>query len=88
MIEHIRKELTEIEQNPTDLSEWVDVIVLAMDGFWRHGGMAEDLIPALEANQKKNLARSWPDWRTLSEDSAIEHDRTKDADILEGQNIG
>ena len=79
VIDHIRKELKEIEQDPHDLSEWVDVVILAMDGFWRHGGNASDLLPALVAKQQKNMARNWPDWRTMSEDSAIEHDRSHDA---------
>lgn len=79
VIDHIRKELREIEQKPHDLSEWVDVVILAMDGFWRHGGKASDLLPALLAKQQKNMARTWPDWRGMSEDSAIEHDRSKDA---------
>jgi Protein of unknown function (DUF550) len=52
------------------------VVILAMDGFWRHGGTAETLMPALLAKQAKNMARTWPDWRTRSEDQAIEHDRS------------
>jgi len=78
VIDHIRKELREIEQDPHDLSEWIDVVILAMDGFWRHGGEASALLPALVAKQRKNMARTWPDWRGMSEDSAIEHDRSKD----------
>jgi len=76
VIDHIRKELKEIEQAPHDLSEWIDVVILAMDGFWRHGGEACNLLPALVAKQQKNMARTWPDWRAMSEDSAIEHDRS------------
>lgn len=76
VLDHIRKELKEIEADPHDLSEWVDVIILAMDGFWRHGGAASDLLPRLLAKQQKNMARTWPDWRTMSEDQAIEHDRS------------
>lgn len=79
VLDHITKELREINADPHDLSEWVDVIILAMDGFWRHGGKASDLFGALLAKQHKNMARTWPDWRTMSEDSAIEHDRSKDA---------
>lgn len=75
IIDHITKELREIEDLPNDLSEWIDVVILAMDGFWRHGGRARDFMPALLAKQKKNMARTWPDWRTMSEDAAIEHDR-------------
>lgn len=79
ILDHIRKELKEIEAEPHDLSEWIDVVILAMDGFWRHGGSVNDLMPRLIAKQTKNMARDWPDWRTMSEDSAIEHDRSKDA---------
>lgn len=78
IIDHIMKELREIAADPHDLSEWIDVVILAMDGFWRHGGKPEDLMPALLAKQAKNMARTWPDWRGMSEDAAIEHDRSKD----------
>jgi hypothetical protein len=63
VIDHIRKELTEIEREPHDLSEWIDVVILAMDGFWRHGGNASDLLPALLAKQRKNMAPVRPDAR-------------------------
>jgi Protein of unknown function (DUF550) len=76
VVDHIRKELHEIEADPHDLMEWVDVVILAMDGFWRHGGKAEDFLPMLLAKQTKNMNRSWPDWRTMSPDRAIEHVRT------------
>ena len=76
VIDHIRKELSEIEADPHDLSEWIDVVILAMDGFWRHGGSAADFLPRLLTKQQKNMARNWPDWRDRSEDHAIEHDRS------------
>lgn len=76
IVQHITKELREIEAEPHDLAEWVDVIILAMDGFWRHGGKPEGLLPAMQAKQDKNFARTWPDWRTMGEDQAIEHDRS------------
>ena len=53
-------------------------MILAMDGFRINGGKAEDLMPALVAKQHTNMARNWPDWRTLSEDNAIEHDKSGD----------
>lgn len=79
VIDHIRKELREIEADPTDLSEWIDVVILALDGAWRAGGTPEQIIAALVAKQTKNEGRTWPDWRTVSPDKAIEHDRTQDA---------
>lgn len=77
IIQHIRKELTEIEAKPDDLSEWVDVAILAMDGYWRHGGKPEDLMADLLAKQEKNFARTWP--TPTSEDEAVEHDRAAEA---------
>ncbi len=82
VLDHIRKELGEIAQKPDDLTEWADVIILAMDGFWRHGGTVESLMEILLAKQKKNFARQWPDWRTMSADKAIEHDRSQDRAMI------
>ena len=73
VLAHIRKELKEIEQNPTDVEEWVDVIILAFDGAWRAGWEPQQIIDAIKAKQAKNEARTWPDWRTMSADEAIEH---------------
>lgn len=75
VVDHIRKELTEIEQKPTDLEEWVDVIILAFDGAWRSGATPEQITKAIVAKQTRNEARQWPDWRTVPNDKAIEHKR-------------
>src|SRR5690242_11478653 len=32
LVTHIRKELNEIERHPQDCEEWIDVIILAIDG--------------------------------------------------------
>lgn len=73
VLDHIRKELLEIEQAPEDVEEWVDVIILAFDGAWRAGWEPQQIIDAIKAKQAKNEDRSWPDWRTASPDHAIEH---------------
>lgn len=73
VVDHIRKELREIEADPTDISEWIDVVILALDGAWRAGYSPSDIIAALVAKQAKNEARTWPDWRTAPMDKAIEH---------------
>lgn len=70
---HIRKELLEIEANPRDLTEWIDVALLAFDGAWRHGGTPESICTALMAKQTKNEGRTWPDWRTVPQGEAICH---------------
>ncbi len=75
VIDHIRKELAEIEAKPDDVSEWVDVILLALDGAWRAGFSPEQIAQAISAKQSKNEARTWPDWRTAEPGKAIEHVR-------------
>lgn len=76
VVDHIRKELIEVLANPQDLSEWIDVAILALDGAWRTGATPAQIIAALVAKQDKNEARNWPDWRTAPPDQAIEHVRT------------
>ncbi|WP_197328707.1 dATP/dGTP pyrophosphohydrolase domain-containing protein [Ralstonia syzygii] len=78
VVDHIRKELCEIEKTPADVTEWIDVVILALDGAWRTGASPEQVINALVAKQTKNEARTWPDWRTADPDRAIEHDRRAD----------
>lgn len=84
LIDHIRKELGEIACDPTDLEEWIDVVILALDGAWRcaaehhttTAAIAEAVVAQLVAKQTKNEGRTWPDWRTVGQDKAIEHDRS------------
>ncbi len=73
--DHIRKELAEIEAAPADITEWVDVVLLALDGAWRSGATPEQNAEAIQAKQTKNEGRDWPDWRTAPTDRAIEHVR-------------
>lgn len=75
VIDHIRKELREIEANPYDITEWIDVVILALDGAWRAGYTPAQIVEALAAKQAKNESREWPDWRTAEPGKAIEHVR-------------
>lgn len=78
IVDHIHKELKEIEQAPHDLKEWVDVVILALDGAWRAGYSENEIVVAMIEKQQENLTRSWPNWRTADPSKAIEHDRTLD----------
>jgi hypothetical protein len=81
VIDHIRKELREIEAAPDDISEWIDVVILALDGAWRAGFTPEGIIRALVEKQARNEARNWPDWRTAPWDKAIEHVKKDDEGV-------
>lgn len=84
IIEHIRKELVEVDVSDGEAAEWVDVVILALDGLTRrllaaHG--STDLAAAtacrmIVGKQNRNESRVWPDWRLTSQDKAIEHDRS------------
>lgn len=73
VIDHIRKECIEAE---TDGGEFIDIVILALDGLWRAGFNAHEIEAMLNAKHAKNAARTWPDWRGVSPDLAIEHDRS------------
>ena len=76
ILSHIRKELKEIKASPSDLAEWIDVVILALDGAWRAGYTPLGITQQLKRTQKHNIERRWPDWRQYGQDQAIEHDRT------------
>lgn len=57
---HIESEIEEIRQAPTDLEEWIDVVILALDGAWRAGYEPKEIVEMLNAKYKKNFMRKWP----------------------------
>ncbi len=69
--DHIREELIEVEASPDDLEEWIDVVILALDGARRTGATPDQIIAALVEKQTKNEARTWPDWRTADRNKKI-----------------
>lgn len=75
--DHIEKELKEVRENPTDLFEWIDLVMLSLDGAWRAGFSPEEIAQALSTKLEKNMLRKWPDWRTAPPDTAIEHIRAE-----------
>lgn len=76
--EHIRKELVEVagsEPGHDRQREWIDVVMLALDGAWRSGMSPEEIIEGLRFKLDINERRTWPDWRTADPNKAIEHHR-------------
>lgn len=73
IIDHIQKELVEVEKNPEDVFEWIDIVLLAFDGAMRNGWSPEDVTNALRTKQLINEERKWPDWRTVEKGKAICH---------------
>lgn len=73
VLDHMGRELLEIKENPDDISEWVDMIKLAISGALRKGFTPEQIAFGLHEKQIKNENRKWPDWRTVDTNKAIEH---------------
>lgn len=76
--DHIREELREVEAEPKSL-EWIDIVILALDGAWRAGFAPEQIVAAIEAKQIENESRRWPDWRNFGEHKKIKHEPAEPA---------
>jgi hypothetical protein len=88
VIDHLREEIGEVEKEPTDVTEWIDVMILAMDGAMRMGFSPHEIAEALCNKQTKNESRKWPDWRTQDPGKKIKalksHEHEMQTDIEEG----
>lgn len=73
VINHLEEELEEVRADPTDLEEWVDVILLGIDGAWRSGHSAEQIVDGIKKKFKKNQERTWPNWRDSDTTKAMGH---------------
>lgn len=88
VIDHIRKELAEVEASCGDPAEWVDVVILALDGLTRAiwasspsaaaEAVAEEAVGLILVKQGKNERRDWPNWRDAPLNRAIEHIRGRE----------
>jgi len=90
-LDHIRKEMVEVETATDSLDrkfEWADIAILGLDGLMReiafaNGSnmpsemVAREAVSIITGKQSRNECRTWPDWRSLSPDHAIEHERSK-----------
>lgn len=84
ILDHLGKELAEIEASPGSVEEWIDVTMLALDGAVRSGASARQVVAALVTKLRVNHSRSWPDWRTAPPGRAIEHIRREVGAAPEG----
>ena len=65
IIDHIKEELQEISEDPHNIEEWIDVIILALDGAWRAGYSATDICLAIAMKQRINEQREWQNYRHI-----------------------
>lgn len=77
ILKHIEKEVNEIRKDPTDLEEYIDVMILAMDAAYRSGFTPEQIAEMLMKKQLKNERREWPDYRKVDLSQPLEHIRAE-----------
>ena len=87
VLDHIAKEIVEVRNSNGSADEWVDLVILSLDGLTRQlwsasdykkyaQEIAETAINMVVGKQSRNELRNWPDWRTSDPNKAIEHDRS------------
>ena len=82
LLAHIRKELDEIEADPDDPVEWIDVALLALDGAWRCKKITGTSVAELMvAKMAKNRVRKWS---VVRGDEPIEHVRDDEGPEFDG----
>lgn len=59
ILKHIEAEIIEVREQPGDVEEWVDIVILALDGAWRAGYTPEEIVEAMCIKQLKNIRRKW-----------------------------
>lgn len=70
VIFHLRKELTELYENPTDIEEMADVMMLTLEIAAIQGWTTDDVFDATLMKLAKNKKRTW---YPLDEDGVAEH---------------
>jgi hypothetical protein len=77
IMDHILKEMIELRENPEGIEEWIDIVILALDGAWRVGHSPDAIARQIALKQHINEHREWPDIADTEHHKAIEHIRKK-----------
>lgn len=86
VLDHMGKEIEEVRASGGESSEWVDLVILALDGLTRRlwassdyrktaDEVADEACRIIVGKQAKNERRDWPNWRSADPTKAIEHVR-------------
>lgn len=69
---HMKKEISEVEEQPFDREEWADLLLLLLDAARRAGFNATGLVMAAEYKLSINKNRTWS---APNADGSVEHER-------------
>lgn len=81
VLDHMTKEIAEVRDAGGDASEWVDLVILSLDGLTRRlwavsdyqktaDEVAEEACRMIVGKQSRNERRDWPDWRSADPENA------------------
>jgi hypothetical protein len=69
-LKHLEKEAREAIENPKDIKEYADCLILICDASRRAGFSILDVVLAAQNKMEENVKRKWP---TPVSDEAVEH---------------
>lgn len=67
LLKHIESEVQEIRKSPSDLMEYVDILILVFDAMWRRGFTPREIVAAIIEKQNINKLREYPKITSASE---------------------
>lgn len=77
-LEHLKKEIEEVKQNPADITEWADMFLLYLDGL-RRAGIGFPMM--LEVARRKHEHNKTRKWNKAENGKPSEHVREDDAGL-------
>lgn len=77
-LEHLKKEIEEVKQNPADVTEWADMFLLYLDGL-RRAGIGFPMM--LEVARRKHEHNKTRKWNKAENGKPSEHVREDDAGL-------
>jgi len=77
ILKHIESEIEEVRANPEDIREWIDIVILALDGAWRSGHSAEEVVLTLFDKLVEIRTRTYP--KPENDDEPSMHIKNKES---------
>ncbi len=80
-LKHLAKEVQECLNEPNDVKEYADCLILILDASRRAGFSADELVAAGLAKMAENRQRQWPPFDPANIDKPVEHVRNLPSDF-------
>jgi len=85
ILNHITEATGDVEKEPARLHNWIDIVLLAMDGAWRAGHSPKEVVQAIQDVQVRNIMRDWQNPGDLPIGEPIKHIRSQAERITAGE---